>query len=119
MSTASTSPATLFGGTWQQLKDRFLLGAGDTYTAGTSGGSASHYHTLNAAYAKIGYKTDEESMVYRETGADEWENNVRVNGTRNFSPTAMYNFGASLGGSTDGGDNMPPYFVVYMWKRTA
>lgn len=42
MSVNSSNPGTLFGGTWQQLKDRFLLGAGDTYAAGAQGGEASH-----------------------------------------------------------------------------
>lgn len=41
MSVDSTSPATLFGGTWERLKDKFLLGAGDTYAINTSGGNAS------------------------------------------------------------------------------
>ena len=45
MSVNNTSPATLFGGTWVQLKDKFLLGAGDTYTAGSTGGSATMAHT--------------------------------------------------------------------------
>lgn len=48
MSVASTSPATLFDGTtWEQLKDKFLLGAGDTYTAGDTGGNASHTLTTS------------------------------------------------------------------------
>ena len=47
MSVNSTSPSSLFGGTWVQLKDRFLLGAGDTYSAGATGGAATH--TLTAA----------------------------------------------------------------------
>ena len=42
ISVNSTSPATLFGGKWEQLKDRFLLGAGNTYTNGSAGGSATH-----------------------------------------------------------------------------
>lgn len=46
MSVNPTSPASLFGGTWQQIEDRFLLSAGSTYTAGTTGGSATH--TLTA-----------------------------------------------------------------------
>lgn len=50
MSTSSTSPASLFGGTWTQLKDRFLVGTGDTYSNGATGGaaSASHSHTVNS-----------------------------------------------------------------------
>ena len=40
LSVTSTSPTTLFGGTWVQLKDRFLLGAGSTYTHGNTGGQS-------------------------------------------------------------------------------
>lgn len=47
MSVNSTSPSTLFGGTWEQLKDKFLLGAGDTYSNGGTGGSASHTLTTD------------------------------------------------------------------------
>ena len=46
LSVTSTSPATLFGGTWEQLKDRFLLGVGDTYTTvEDTGGAASQNYT--------------------------------------------------------------------------
>lgn len=36
----STNPATLFGGTWTQIKDKFILAAGDSYAQGATGGSA-------------------------------------------------------------------------------
>lgn len=120
MSVNNTSPASLFGGTWLQLKDRFLLGAGDTYVAGATGGSASHSHTLNNGYAKIGYKTSEGTLAYREIPlSSSWENNVRVNASRNYDTTTYYDFATGLGGSTDSANNMPPYLVIYMWKRTA
>ena len=55
----SADPSTLFGGTWQRLKDTFLLANGDTYAPNTSGGSAtktigvnnmpSHNHSVNSA----------------------------------------------------------------------
>ena len=45
MSVVATSPATLFGGTWEKLKDRFLLGSGDTYSAGSTGGAATVSYT--------------------------------------------------------------------------
>lgn len=70
-SSKSTNPASLFGGTWVQIKDRFVLACGDTYkTVGAIGGAStvtlsvsnmpshshsftpsgtvsSHYHGLN------------------------------------------------------------------------
>ena len=36
----STDPARLFGGTWTQIKDKFILAAGDSYAQGATGGSA-------------------------------------------------------------------------------
>lgn len=66
ISSESTSPATLFGGTWQQVQDMFILAAGTRYTAGTTanprtgGGSTkqlsvanipSHTHTFTTQSA--------------------------------------------------------------------
>ena len=42
MSVNSTNPKALFGGTWVQIKDRFLLAAGTIYKAGATGGEATH-----------------------------------------------------------------------------
>ena len=42
MSINNTNPANLFGGIWEQIKDTFLLSAGDTYPAGSAGGEAEH-----------------------------------------------------------------------------
>ena len=39
-SSNDTDPATLFGGTWQQIKDRFVLAAGDSYSVNSTGGAA-------------------------------------------------------------------------------
>lgn len=52
MSVNNASPQSFFGGTWEQIKDKFILSAGSTYAAGTTGGSAtiniSHSHTVNS-----------------------------------------------------------------------
>ena len=45
LSLTADNPATLFGGTWQQIKDTFLLAAGDIYAANSTGGASSHTHT--------------------------------------------------------------------------
>lgn len=46
LSVNSTSPASLFGGTWEKIKDKFLLSSGDTYTNGAIGGEATHTLTI-------------------------------------------------------------------------
>lgn len=47
MSVNNVNPSTIFGGTWEQIKDKFLLACGDTYNNGATGGEATH--TLNAS----------------------------------------------------------------------
>ena len=50
MSVNATSPAILFGGTWEALGGRFLIGANEDYMAGSTGGSANAiipYHNHN------------------------------------------------------------------------
>lgn len=42
MSVNSANPGSLFGGTWEKLEDRFLLGASSTYPVGEKKGSATH-----------------------------------------------------------------------------
>ena len=39
---AETNPATLFGGTWEKITNRFLVGAGDKYNKGKTGGSTTY-----------------------------------------------------------------------------
>jgi microcystin-dependent protein len=45
MSVNNVDPSTVFGGTWQQIKDKFLLASGDTYNRGATGGSATVSYT--------------------------------------------------------------------------
>ena len=47
ISSEPTSPATLFGGTWVRIENRMILAAGSSYTAGSTGGSATK--TLSVA----------------------------------------------------------------------
>lgn len=47
MSVNNVNPSTVFGGTWEQIKDKFLLACGDTYNNGATGGSATHTLAVN------------------------------------------------------------------------
>lgn len=39
--TSATDPSTYYGGTWAKIQDRFLIGAGNSYSAGGTGGGSS------------------------------------------------------------------------------
>lgn len=106
------SPEILFGGTWERIKDRFLLAAGSTYSSGETGGSEEHQHI-----SPIGYNTENEllGMTFRH-------------GSKSGSVTGSYaalNQEVNTGSGTfdmkrpktDTVSNMPPYLAVNIWKR--
>lgn len=47
LSVNNTNPETIFGGKWEQIKDKFLLACGSTYSNGSTGGEATHKLTTN------------------------------------------------------------------------
>ena len=147
MSVNNTDPGTLFAGTtWEQIKDTFLLSAGSTYTAGDTGGSATHGHTFTGSAVTSGgssaantgsttLSTNEipahahwEQGVYHTDGAgggswdyamSQWKNTGNAGGGQSHSHTMAHTHSVTASGSVGSGNNMPPYLVVYMWKRTA
>lgn len=109
----STSPASLFGGTWTQLKDRFLLGAGDTYSAGSTGGEVTHTLTVQEMPAH------RHSFPYPVSCNPTSEKEANYNwGTETFRFQSTSTETATAGGGS-AHNNMPPYLTVYMWQRVA
>lgn len=101
MSISSVSPSELFGfGEWEQIKDVFLLSAGDTYASNSTGGVSSQYLTMGQTPF---YKTDNEVVGYGLEITGGFSNRVIVERPSNRPMTAI--------------NNMPPYFTVYMWQR--
>lgn len=46
-SVSATSPASIIGGTWSAIQNRFLVGAGGSYVVNSTGGETSHKLTVN------------------------------------------------------------------------
>ena len=107
ISVNSTSPASLFGGTWEILNDVFLLAAGSYADAGTFGGEAAHTLTVDEMPA---HSHSVPNMSGYDTGT-EW---VGQNGT-----AAPQTRSTDINGGGAAHNNMPPYMAVYMWKRVA
>lgn len=111
MSVNSADPADLFGfGTWERVKDRFLLAAGDAYAAGSTGGEATH--TLTAE------EMPRHDHAVPSFGSDNvLGNNWALRAIKSYDDTQAVWSKAVGGGQPH--NNMPPYLAVYIWKRTA
>ena len=108
ISASDISPASLFGGTWEKLKDRFLVGAGNKYSAGDTGGADSVALTAKQMPEHrhdIGY-----NVVYRQTVTS-------GGGVRNVVSGGESSTSTGSAGSGEAHENRPPYLAVNMWKR--
>lgn len=109
MSTNSTSPSELFGGTWERIKDRFLLGAGDTYNAGDIGGKATHTLTIEEMPSHT-----HGLIASNNSGSGNYDT-VQFGGVEIGT---VVNGARAIGGGQPH-NNMPPYLSIYIWKRIA
>ena len=115
MSINNVSPATLFGGKWVQIKGRFLLGASDVYKANTTGGEETHTLTNDEMPTHTHY------MAAGNAGGDStWtpdDGSWLVDGVTSDKNTWWAQIGMNNAGGGAAHNNMPPYLVVYMWRR--
>lgn len=116
MSTDTTNPQSRFTGTyWLPIYNRFLLGAGDTYKAGTMGGEATHTLTRSEipSHYHDEYLGNDGGSDSAPSGYSGWPNIAYI------SKKTWWVTGSKT--SAAGGDgahnNMPPYLAVYMWRR--
>ena len=112
---ANFSPNVSFNGTWEQIKDTFLLAAGDTYIGGTSGGEATHKLTVNEmpSHGHGLKKNVPYGIPYNNTSGAGSGSGGTMYG-ESYAPFTVENTG---GGQAH--ENMPPYIVVYVWKRVS
>ena len=124
-------PNSIYAGTtWEQKKDVFILASGDTYPAGSTGGEAEH--VLTVAEMPI----HEHDVNVRVQGYDGWETytssnygvmfKIRADATGYHSPNYSAH-SASVVADADTGrnggsqphNNMPPFYSMPFWVRTA
>lgn len=118
MSVNSTSPANLFGGTWERISETFLFAASSSYPAGSTGGEFAHKltqselpnYSLSVANGSnvIRSKTGSTADAYVQTQSSGW-------GIPNWESKTVT---VASGGSGAAHNNMPPYLSVWIWKRT-
>lgn len=122
MSTNSTSPQTLFGGSWTKIAGKFLWATVNTpMVTGGSKTTDEHVLTTNEMPAH-NHTMHGNTNTYSSSGSGYWHY-ACLEGYAGGSWVDLY-YNSSGTNSTGGGQGhshtyMPPYFEVYMWYRTA
>ena len=112
-----TSPAELFGGTWERIKDCTIWGASDAHPAGTTVKAGlpnvmgSFSIPVYVSKGEKAYPTG--AFQYTKNGAS-WTGNA--SGTND-----SINFDAALSNPIYGASNtvQPPAYCMYIWRRIA
>ena len=107
------SPADLWGGSWEKIIDRFLVGAGGDYALESSGGNLLHNHgealSIATDQAAVKVKTAQigayVSWGFTGTVFKYGQDNVSINGAYQLV--------------TDDASVVPPYVSCNIWRKVA
>lgn len=117
ISTNSTSPASLYGGSWERYgKGQTLVSVDESdtdFTAGKTGGEKTHVLTVDEM-PKHRHRVGKFATMQ---GGGTWDCD-KIGGAqlRDSKVTDGY---TDYAGSGKAHNNMPPYIAVYFWRRTA
>ena len=123
----TASPASLFGGSWEKIEGRFLLGSSSEYDLGDTGGASEFKQTYyyvgthnHGLYTNFHPTTNPESRSVFNVAKYEdmiiWTNSYEIAGsTISMGPGE----GIEEASVTKPMSIMPPYRVVNTWYRVS
>lgn len=145
LSDESTSPASLFGGTWERIENKVLIGAGDLYSAKQEKATGATHQISVAEMPKHSHSFTGSAvtggMTAMEFSQGDNTSLPAPGGTGPFTVSGVQNYWSATGtskrvaeirnmtfsltpagsilenGSGQSYDNLPPYRAVYIWRR--
>lgn len=107
-----TQPASIYGGTWEKIVDRFLIGAGGKYTLGNTGGEQMHILSWD------------EMPQHTHPLLNHYDGGPNIGNSRRWETVIsefgeISSYGVTSAGASQPHNNMPPYLAVNIWKRIA
>ena len=115
---SETNPSEIIGGEWEQIKDRFLLGAGDNHELEETGGEETHKLTINEMPSHCHYVASSRTTGRPNIHYNLWA--IILQYSTQCTDEAGVDLVSSSTTATGGSqphNNMPPYLTVYIWKR--
>lgn len=111
-SMSAVNPSEIFGfGEWELIaKNSFLIGAGDTYQVGETGGEATHTLTID--------EIPSHTHTYQTTAWVNKTGDIVDHSNAEYIDYEIDRKTQATGGSQPH-NNLPPYLAVYMWQRIA
>lgn len=129
-----TSPAELFGGTWEEIHGRFLFAEDDAHPAGSTGGEEKHTLTVGEMPSHGNHLMQGrmyEELAENASNDSSYRSNTLYLPKTAFASTGNFNRGwkdwnggemypaGTLKGGGNPHNNMPPYLATYTWHRIA
>ena len=100
------------GGQWEQIEDKFLLGAGSTFAVNSTGGEINHkleeHEMPSHTHAYNGWA----QLMPSVTSGNGYAITKPFDTFNNFGETVQYT------GGSQPHNNMPPFMAKYMWIKT-
>ena len=126
MSVNDVDPAVIFGGNWERIQGRFLLGTGSGYGLGAMGGESSVQLTTEQMPSHKHNPYLDNVVINGVKGTDSFGQALSSGGPEGVAPAGGFQVGNRTGtlqttstGGNQAHNNMPPYLAVNIWKRTA
>lgn len=118
VSDGPTSPASFIGGTWERIEGKFIMGASDTYPAGSTGGNLQMILSPENIPA-VGFAIPTNDTQKNDIHVGKW--NFMASVSQETTDGGRYHSG--LYSSTNNGnspvDILNPYYSMYIWRRVA
>ncbi len=120
------NPSTTWGGTWELVKDRMIIGAGSSYSIKSTGGNSSHSHSTQGHTVSNQEMPSHNHNIKGNTSG--YSGGIAYNlYFGNGNPGTWDNYGGIVrheGGSkshshgnTGSSSSIPPYYAAYIWRR--
>ena len=113
------SPAARYGGSWENITDRFLVGAGGSYALGSTGGGATHAHDV-VGVTRL-FNQEASHFIYQYKQDNNYWTSTSYMDVSSAGEKQVENVpgGIATYGTANTASNMPPYIAANIWRRVA